>query len=115
MIATDHAPHTAEEKARGLKGSPFGIAGLETAFPILYTKLVRENVISLERLIELMSGNPKKRFGITDNAGYSVWDLSHISSINTADFLSNGKSTPFENETVYGKCILTVCNGKRVY
>ena len=115
MIATDHAPHSAEEKAGGLKDSLFGIVGLETAFPILYTNLVKQNIISVEKLIELLSINPKKRFGIKDENSFSVWDLAYKSKIDTADFFSKGKSTPFENETVYGRCILTVCNGKPIY
>ena len=115
MIATDHAPHSAAEKSRGLKDSLFGIVGLETAFQILYTRLVKENVITIEKLVELMSVNPKKRFEITDNSSYSIWDLTSVSRIDTAEFLSKGRSTPFENEIVAGKCILTVCNGKRVY
>ena len=73
MIATDHAPHSAEEKAKGLAGSAFGIVGLETAFPLLYTKLVKTGEISLERLIELMAINPRKRFGIPMGNDFSVW------------------------------------------
>ena len=115
MIATDHAPHSEEEKAGGLKDSLFGIVGLETAFSVLYTNLVKQGIISLEKLVELLSLNPKNRFGIKDENSYSVWDLSYKSRIDTADFFSKGKSTPFENEEVYGRCILTVCNGKPVY
>ena len=115
MIATDHAPHTAGEKSRGLKDSPFGIVGIENAFQVLYTGLVRENIITMERLIELLSINPKKRFGIEDENSFSVWDLSKKSKVNPSEFLSMGKATPFENETVYGRCVLTVCNKKPVY
>ena len=115
IIATDHAPHSAEEKAGGLKDSLFGIVGLETAFSVLYTNLVKQNIISLERLIELISINPKKRFGIKDENSFSIWDLSYKSKIDKAEFFSKGKSTPFENETVCGRCILTVCNGKPIY
>ena len=115
MIATDHAPHCAEEKSRGLKDSLFGIVGIETAFPLLYTKLVKKNIISAERLTELLSTNPKKRFGIKDENSFSVWDLSYRSKIDPAEFYSKGKSTPFEKEEVYGRCILTVSDGKPVY
>ena len=115
MIATDHAPHTAEEKSRGLKDSPFGIVGLETAFSALYTELVMKNVITMERLIELLCKNPKRRFGIEDADSFSVWELEHKSKINTEEFFSKGRSTPFDGRTVYGRCILTVCNGKPIY
>ena len=115
MIATDHAPHSAEEKAKGLKDSAFGIVGLETAFPLLYTYLVKENVISLEKLIDLMVMNPRKRFGIVDNDSYSVWDLNEEYVIDPKEFLSKGKATPFVGTKVSGRCFFTVCNGKIVY
>ena len=114
MIATDHAPHSAEEKARGLEKSAFGIVGLETAFPVLYTELVRKNVITLDRLVYMMSDAPRKRFGIEEN-GYSVWDLNNEYVINPADFKSKGRSTPFENKKVCGKCVLTICDGKEIF
>ena len=107
MIATDHAPHSAEEKARGLEKSAFGIVGLETAFPLLYTYLVRKNVIPLEKLIDLMAVNPRKRFGLPFN-GITAWDLSAETTIDPKDFLSMGKATPFEGWKVSGKCIETV-------
>ncbi len=115
MIATDHAPHSAEEKAKGLKDSAFGIVGLETAFPLLYTYLVKENVISLEKLIDLMVMNPRKRFGIVDDDSYSVWDLNEEYVIDPKEFLSKGKATPFAGTKVSGSCFFTVCNGKIVY
>ena len=115
MIATDHAPHSAEEKAKGLKDSAFGIVGLETAFPLLYTYLVKENVISLEKLIDLMVMNPRKRFGIVDDDSYSVWDLNEEYVIDPKKFLSKGKATPFAGTKVSGRCFFTVCNGKIVY
>ena len=115
MIATDHAPHAAEEKAKGLEGSAFGIVGLETAFPVLYTELVRKNVISLEKLVTLLSVNPRKRFNLPEDGGYSVWDLSAESPIDEKDFLSMGKATPFAGRSVFGKNILTVLNGKIIY
>ena len=115
MIATDHAPHSEEEKSRGLEKSVMGIVGIETAFPLLYTELVKKNIISLEKLIALMSDNPKKRFGIKDNDSFSVWDLTAEYKIDPNDFLSKGRSTPFEGYSVFGKNMLTVRNGKIVY
>lgn len=115
MIATDHAPHSAEEKAKGLKDSAFGIVGLETAFPILYTKLVKENVISIEKLIKLLSENPRERFGIKNGGDFTVWDLNESYEINPNDFLSMGKATPFTGWEVFGRCVMTVCGGKVVY
>ena len=115
MIATDHAPHSIEEKSKGLSGSAFGIVGLETAFPIMYTHLVKTGVISMEKLIKLMCENPRERFNIPLKTDFSVWDTQNEYKIDPNDFLSMGRATPFENETVFGKCILTVCNGKVVY
>lgn len=115
MIATDHAPHSAEEKARGLKKSAFGIVGLETAFPVLYTRLVLPGLISLERLIELLAVAPRKRFGISLGCDYSLWDLGAEYTIDPEDFLSKGRSTPFAGQQVRGKCLATVCDGKLVY
>ncbi len=115
MIATDHAPHSAEEKSKGLAGSMMGIVGIETAFPILYTKLVKEGIITLEKLIELLAVNPRKRFGLPETEDYCVYNLEKAYKINPDDFLSKGRSTPFENETVFGECELTVCGGKAVW
>ncbi len=115
MIATDHAPHSAEEKSKGLSGSAFGIVGIETAFPVLYTKLVMQGVISLERLMELLCVNPRKRFGIPLGNDYSVWRLNEKFTVNPEDFLSKGRATPFEGESLYGRCLLTVAGGKTVY
>ena len=115
MIATDHAPHSAEEKSKGLEGSAFGIVGLETAFPVLYTRLVKENVITLEKLVALLVTNPMKRFGIEENNDYSIWDLDEKFTVNSKDFLSKGKATPFEGWELYGVNKMTVCNGKVVY
>ena len=115
MIATDHAPHSQEEKSRGLEKSAFGIVGIETAFQLLYTHLVKKNIISLERLVELLAVNPRKRFGIEYDNSFTVWDLNKKSVINPSDFLSMGKATPFEGEEVFGECELTVCNGKTAY
>ena len=115
MIATDHAPHSAEEKSRGLENSAFGISGIETAFPLLYTYLVQKGVIPLERLIELMSAAPRRRFGIPLGQEYTVWDLDERYPIDPADFLSKGKATPFAGLQVQGRCMGTVLNGKRVF
>ena len=115
MIATDHAPHSAEEKAKGLEGSAFGVVGIETAFPILYTYLVKPGILSLDRLIELLCVNPRKRFGLPLGNDYSVWDLEAGYTVDPAEFLSMGKATPFEGWTVQGKCMGTVCGGKTVY
>lgn len=116
MIATDHAPHSAEEKARGLEKSAFGIVGLETAFPLLYTELVLKGIISLECLIELMAVNPRRRFGLPlKNDDYTLWDLEAAYPIDPKDFLSQGKATPFEGRLVQGKCLLTVAGGQIAY
>ncbi len=115
MIATDHAPHSAEEKSKGLAGSAFGIVGLETAFAVLYTKLVKQNVISLEKLIELMSINPRRRFGIPLNNDFAVFDLEKEFIVDPTKFLSLGRATPFEGERLCGECCLTVCDGKPIY
>ena len=114
MIATDHAPHSQEEKSRGLEKSAFGIVGIETAFPLLYTYLVEKGIISLEKLIELLTVNPRKRFGIIQD-GFTVWDLNAVSTIDPKDFLSMGKATPFTGWQVHGKCMATVCAGKIAY
>ncbi|MBO4562140.1 MAG: dihydroorotase [Clostridia bacterium] len=116
MIATDHAPHSAEEKARGLEKSPFGIVGIETAFPLLYTYLVKKGVIPMERLLEMMITKPRERFGLgLLPEGFSVWDLESEYAIDPAGFLSMGRATPFAGVGVYGKCLMTVYRGKVVY
>ncbi len=115
MIATDHAPHSAEEKSKGLAGSSFGIVGLETAFPILYTELVRKGVISLEKLSALLSDNPRRRFGLPVGEDFTVFEIETPYTVDPADFLTMGKSTPFTGWQVYGRCVLTAHNGKTVY
>ena len=115
MIATDHAPHSAEEKAKGLAGSAFGVVGIETAFPVLYTKLVKSGVISLERLIELLAVNPRKRFSIPMGDDFTVWDLEETFTVDPNEFLSMGKATPFAGWELQGRCVMTVCNGNVVY
>lgn len=115
MIATDHAPHSAEEKGRGLEKSLMGVVGLETAFPVLYTELVMKNIITLDRLVELMSFKPKERFGIDTENDFAVFDISEAYKIDPEDFLSMGRATPFAGREVFGRCLLTVHNGKVVY
>lgn len=115
MIATDHAPHSAEEKGRGLEKSLMGVVGLETAFPVLYTELVMKNIITLDRLVELMSFKPKERFGIDTNNDFVVFDISEAYKIDPKNFLSMGRATPFAGREVFGRCLLTVHNEKVVY
>ena len=115
MIATDHAPHSEEEKNKGLDGSSFGIVGIETAFPLLYTYLVKENIITMERLMELLVTAPRKRFNIPLGCDFSIWDLRQSYIIEPAEFQSQGKSTPFSGWRVWGKCMATVCGSKLVW
>lgn len=115
MIATDHAPHSLEEKSRGLEKSLMGVVGLETAFPVLYTYLVKEGIITLERLIELMSVNPRKRFGIKETEDICVFALDSEYEIIPDEFLTMGRSTPFAGRRVFGKNLITVCGGKTVW
>ena len=119
MIATDHAPHSAEEKSRGLEKSLFGVVGLETAFPVLCTELVKTGVLTLDRLIDAMVTRPARRFGIGTPAlkegapaDLTVFDLNESYRIDPADFLSMGRATPFAGRTVFGKCLLTLCGGE---
>lgn len=115
MIATDHAPHSAEEKSKGFEKSLNGITGLECAFPVLYTGLVRPGVMTLERLVEMMAIAPRKRFGLPMGDGYTVMDLENPYVLDSSRFLSLGKCTPFDGRTVYGKTQMTFWNGKIVY
>ncbi len=122
VIATDHAPHSAEEKAKGLKGSAMGIVGLETAFPVLYTKLVKTNFISLEKLIYMMSVRPREIFSLGggkieegETADLALLDLDEEYSVNSDTFLSMGRATPFEGWEVQGRNVLTICEGEVVY
>ena len=115
MIATDHAPHSAEEKAKGLEKSAFGVVGIETAFPICYTHLVKPGTITMDRLMDLLVWNARKRFNLPLGEDFSIWDLDAQYEIDPNDFVSMGKATPFAGWQVNGKCMLTVCNGKIVY
>ena len=115
MIATDPAPPSAEEKSKGLEKSAFGIVGIETAFPLLYTYLVKPGILSLERLVELMSVNPRKRFGLPQSEDYCLWDLSKEYTIDPTDFLSMGKATPFQGWKVCGENLMTIVGGTIVW
>ena len=122
MIATDHAPHSAEEKSRGLEKSLMGVVGIETAVAVMYTNFVKPGIITFEKLVELMHTNPRKRFGlpmggteIGDVADFTVFDFSEKYKVNPDEFLSKGRSTPFEGDEVYGKCLMTVCDGNIAY
>ena len=116
MIATDHAPHSAEEKSRGLEKSAFGVVGLETAFPALYKYLVKPGIITLERLEELLSIRPRERFSIPHGEGdFSIWEIGGEYTVNPGDFISAAKATPLENMLVEGRCVLTVKGGKQIY
>ena len=114
-IATDHAPHSAEEKSKGLEKSAFGVVGIETAFPICYTYLVKTGIITMDRLMDLLVWNPRKRFDLPLGKDFSLWDLNAEYSIDPNDFVSMGKATPFQGWKVQGKCLLTVCDGNIVY
>ena len=115
MIATDHAPHSDEEKSKGLPGSAFGIVGIETAFAAMYTHMVLPGVITLEKLIDLLAINPRKRFNIPMGEDYCVWELDKEFTVDPEEFISMGKATPFAGWKLKGVCMLTVCDGKVVY
>lgn len=120
-IATDHAPHTAEEKSKGLKGSTMGVVGLETAFAVTYTHLVRTGMITLEKAVELLCDNPRRIFRLGgalrkgERADIAVFDVREPYKVDSQTFLSKGKSTPFEGMEVYGRCVMTLYNGKMVW
>lgn len=116
IIATDHAPHSTQEKAKGLSGSAFGIVGIETAFPLLYTGLVMKEIITFDKLMDLLCYAPRKRFGISlQEDDFSIWDLEREFTVDPSQFLSKGRATPFEGRKLSGVCIKTVCGGKTVY
>ena len=115
MIATDHAPHSAEEKSKGLKGSLMGVVGLETAFPVLYTELVKTEVLTLDALVDLLTVKPRRRFGLPMSEGLCVWDLDAEYTVDPSEFATMGRATPFEGRKVFGRCVMTVLNGKIVY
>ena len=116
MIATDHAPHSAEEKGKGLEKSAMGVVGLETAFAVMYTHFVKTGILTMEKLVKLMSINPRKRFGIEMHAGdVAVFDVNTAYTIDPKHFKSMGKSSPFTGMQVFGRCVATFCNGKMVW
>lgn len=115
VIATDHAPHSEEEKSRGLEKSAFGIVGIETAFPLMYTYLVKTGIITMERLIELMSTRGREIMGLPMDESYATFDLDAEYTICPSEFVSMGKSTPFEGWKVWGKCIKTEYRGTTVF
>ena len=115
VIATDHAPHSAEEKSRGLAGSAFGIVGIETAFPLLYTKFVKTGIMTMEKLVELLCVNPRKRFGLPVGNDFTLWDLSEEFTVDPEEFLSKGRATPFAGWKLFGRCVMTVCDGRLAY
>ncbi len=115
MIATDHAPHSAEEKGKGLEKSAFGVVGIETSFPAMYTHFVKTGMLTPEKLVELMCINPRQRFDIPFGEDFSVWNLSESFTVKSEDFLSMGKATPFLGMTMNAVNYLTVSSGKVVY
>lgn len=118
IIATDHAPHSAEEKSRGLAGSAMGIVGLETAFPLLYTHLVEKGVLSIERLVDVMAEAPRRIFSLgtaLDEGSYALFDLETAYRIDASRFVSKGRATPFDGWTVKGNCLLNIHKNKIVY
>jgi len=115
MIATDHAPHSAEEKAKGLLGSMMGVVGLECAFPVMYTEFVKKGIIDMPRLTELMCTAPRERFSLKGDAGFSIWDMSTPYRINPDNFKTLGRATPFEDREVYGKCLCTSIDNKAIW
>ena len=115
MIATDHAPHSAEEKGKGLEKSAFGITGIELALPLMNTYMVKRGIITLDKITDLMVYNPRERFGLPTGESFSVWKLDEEFIVDPEKFISKGKATPFNDYKLYGKCYLTVHNGKVVY
>ncbi len=115
-IATDHAPHTADEKSRGLKGSAMGVVGLETAFGVCYTHLVKTGIISLHRLMQLMTLNPRRIFGleVEGKADFAIFDLQKKWTVDTSKFASMGKSTPFDGMELTGKPAKIIFEGNLV-
>ena len=115
VIATDHAPHSAEEKSKGLKSSLMGVVGIETAFPVIYTDLVMKGTLSLIEAVEALSVKPRDRFGIKSDPGFTIFTLDEEYEIDSEDFISMGKSSPFLGKKVFGKCLATVYEGRAVY
>jgi dihydroorotase len=115
-IATDHAPHSKEEKSRGLAGSAFGVVGIETAFAAMYTHFVKPGILTLEMLEELLAVAPRKRFGLPLRDGdFTVFELEDDFTVNPDEFISLGRATPFDNMKLFGQCYLTAISGKTVF
>ena len=121
LIITDHAPHSKEEKSKGLAGSSMGVVGLEVCFPVLYTNLVKPGIITFEKLLELMNTNARKIFKIGteikigEKADLTVYDLNEEYDIDSNTFVSMGKATPFDGNHVFGKCKMTMVSGKEIF
>ena len=121
VVATDHAPHTAEEKSRGLERSAMGVVGIETSFAVIYTKLVKAGVISLEKAVDVLAEAPRKIFGLGgglqegEAADITVFDLEKEFTVDPSTFLSKGHSTPFEGWQLQGECCLTLVDGRVAY
>ena len=121
VIATDHAPHTAEQKGKGLAGSAMGVVGLETSFAVIYTKLVRTGIITIEQAIALMCDNPRRIFRlggameVGQRADIAIFDTTTPFVVDSSKFLSKGKATPFEGWELYGRCRMTIFNGNIVW
>ena len=121
MIATDHAPHSAEEKGKGLEKSAMGVVGIETAFAVMYTHFVKTGKLSMDKLMDLFHNNAKKRFGIGkdlavgERANFTVWNLNEEFTVDPDEFLSMGRATPFAGMKLFGVCEVTVVDGKVVY
>ena len=115
IIATDHAPHSAEEKSRGLANSPMGVTGIELSFPVMYTNFVKSGIMDMNKLLDLMVYKPRERFGIKSDVGYTVFKLDEDFAVDPDSFISMGHSTPFAGATLSGKCLLTIYDGKCVY
>ena len=122
IIATDHAPHTAEEKSREYDKCPNGIIGIETAAPLVYTKLVKTGIITLKQMEDFMCNNPRKLMGLKpleikvgEEASFTCMDLDNPHTYSSEEILSKGKNSPFIGTTLYGFSLLTVYKGNIVY
>ena len=114
-LATDHAPHSLEEKSRGLAGSAMGIVGLETCFPAVYTHLVRPGIVPLDTILNMLIVNPRKRFNIPLGTDFSVWDLNSHYTVDPETFLSKGRATPFAGMEMDAECVATIYGGEIVW
>lgn len=115
MIATDHAPHSKEEKSRGLAGSLMGVVGIETAFPVLYTYLIKPGIVPMETVAKCLIDNPRERFNLPEEKSFTVFKLDECYTVDPEEFLSMGRATPYEGCELYGRCLITSLDGKAVY